>query len=265
MNAKTELMLYRLEWLAGKMMRPTWRSLDSSFESWAYGSGLLRQIQRLEAKALIETKMDSRSGERMIRLTEKGALACRPKTDPVEQWTRAWDGKWRMVIFDVPESDRSLRAKMRRRLMLEGFGCLQKSVWISPSPFGAMIEELKDAKVEGGALTLWEAIPAAGEKPEDMVKEAWNFEEIGRRWQALSEHLKMAESPEKLGVSLWDWLSGERQLVRACLDLDPLLPAELLPPEYPGRAVWKKRAETLGRIARVDIMNSTAKQPRQSI
>lgn len=253
MKARTELLLYRLAWLAGKAMRPTWRSLDSSFESWAYGNGLLRQIQRLELQALIETKVDAQSGERMIRLTDKGLLACRPKLDPVERWTREWDGKWRMVIFDVPESERSLRAKMRRRLVLEGFGCLQKSVWISPSPFGAMIEELKGAKVVGGALTLWEASPAAGEMPEDMVGEAWNFEEIGRRWQALSEHLELAKSPEKMGGNLWTWMAEERQLTRACLESDPFLPESLLPHDYAGRAVWKKRGECLARIARAEI------------
>lgn len=251
MKARTELLLYQLGWLSGKVMRPTWRNLDSSFESWAYGNGLLRQIQRLEAQALIETKMDAQSGERLVRLTEKGAMACRPKNDPVARWTRVWDGKWRMVIFDVPESDRSLRAKMRRRLMLEGFGCLQKSVWISPSPFGAMVEELKGAKVVGGALTLWEASPAAGETPEDMVREAWNFEEIGRRWQILAEHLEAADDrSEKPGGNLWEWMAKERQLTRACLEVDPLLPEALLPSAYPGRVVWKKREETLERIAR---------------
>jgi phenylacetic acid degradation operon negative regulatory protein len=253
MKARTELLLYRLAWLSGKAMRPTWRNLDSSFESWAYGSGLLRQIQRLEAQALIETKIDAQSGERMIRLTDHGLLACRPKLDPVERWSREWDGKWRMVIFDVPESDRPLRARMRRRLMLEGFGCLQKSVWISPSPFGPMIDELKGAKVEGGALTLWEATTAAGEKPEDMVREAWDFEAIGRRWQALSEHLELAKSPEKLGGNLWNWMAGERQLTRSCLESDPFLPEALLPNDYPGRSVWKKRGETLARIARIEI------------
>ena len=253
MKARTELLLYRLGWLAGKAMRPTWRNLDLSFEAWAYGSGLLRQIQRLEAQALIETKVDAQSGERMIRLTEKGLLACRPKFDPVERWTREWDGKWRMVIFDVPESERSLRAKMRRRLMLEGFGCLQKSVWISPSPFGAMIEELKGTQVEGGVLTLWEASPAAGELPEDLVSEAWNFEEIDRRWQALSEHLELANFPEKLGGNIWDWMAKERNLTRTCLEFDPILPESLLPHDYAGREVWKKRGETLAKIARMEI------------
>lgn len=253
MKARTELLLYRLGWLAGKAMRPTWKNLDSSFESWAYGSGWLRQIQRLEALALIETKTDGQSGERMIRLTEKGLLVCRPKFDPVERWTREWDGKWRMVIFDVPESDRSLRAKMRRRLTIEGFGCLQKSVWISPSPFGTMIDELKGAIVEGSALTLWEASPAAGELPQDMVGEAWKFEEIGKRWQALAEHLELAKFPDKLGRDLWEWMATERQLTRACLESDPFLPESLLPPDYAGKAVWKKRTETLAHIARFEI------------
>jgi len=42
-----------------------------------------------------------------------------------------WDKKWRLIIFDIPESRRSTRDKMRRHLSAMGLGLLQSSVYIS--------------------------------------------------------------------------------------------------------------------------------------
>lgn len=251
MKARTELLLYRIEWMAGKALRPTWRSLDSSFESWAYGSGYLRQIQRLEAQAFLETRKDPESGKRLIRLTEKGTRVCGLGTDPEERWQRDWDEVWRMVIFDVPERDRNLRGKLRNRLVGEGFGCLQQSVWISPNPFGGLLDELRGEKVEAGSLTLMEARPAAGEKPVDLAGQAWNFDTIRRVWHELAEHLDLANSLSTEGDrrGFIKWIERERELILKCFRVDPLLPRVLHPADYPGPKVWKQREVVLSRMS----------------
>lgn len=251
MRAKTELLLYRLTRVGEMMIRPSLRTMDSSFESWAYGNGLLRQIQRLEAQAYLESRIDPESGARLVKLTEKGAAVCHLGCDPEACWNREWDGRWRMVIFDVPEADRKLREKIRRRLFSEHFGCLQQSVWISPSAFGSMIEDLRGIKVDGGSLTLMEGSPVAGETPADLVRSAWNFERIHRSWSELSDHLDGGKMPsgERSDKVLVEWLAHERRLVRRCLALDPLLPTELLPEGYPGRKVWKQRGDMLAKLS----------------
>lgn len=43
-----------------------------------------------------------------------------------------WDGKWRAIIFDVPEASRKDRDFLRRELNWIGFKELQKSVWVYP-------------------------------------------------------------------------------------------------------------------------------------
>ena len=43
-----------------------------------------------------------------------------------------WDGKWRMVFFDVAELERRKRDKFRRFLMQLGMKKMQESVWVSP-------------------------------------------------------------------------------------------------------------------------------------
>lgn len=43
-----------------------------------------------------------------------------------------WDGRWRIVIFDVWERRRGVRDKLRRALVKAGFVRMQNSVWIYP-------------------------------------------------------------------------------------------------------------------------------------
>lgn len=45
---------------------------------------------------------------------------------------KAWDGRWRVLIFDVPEKLRGKRDLLRYKLIGFGFKQLQKSVWVYP-------------------------------------------------------------------------------------------------------------------------------------
>lgn len=44
----------------------------------------------------------------------------------------SWDGKWRMVIFDVPETNKRTRDSMAKKLKELGFRAIQKSTFIYP-------------------------------------------------------------------------------------------------------------------------------------
>lgn len=43
-----------------------------------------------------------------------------------------WDGKWRIIFFDVPEKKRRLRDELRLMIRTIGFKEFQKSIWIYP-------------------------------------------------------------------------------------------------------------------------------------
>lgn len=53
-----------------------------------------------------------------------------------------WDRKWRLVFFDVPESERSSRIGFINKLKQLGFYQLQKSAWIHPFPCREIIEKV---------------------------------------------------------------------------------------------------------------------------
>ena len=244
-------MLYQLVWGVDIMMRPTWRNLESSFESWAYGNGLLRQIQRLEAQAFLETRRDAQSGKRVMRLTEKGLTAGQVGADPEPRWQRSWDGTWRVILFDLPEEQREVRRKLRQKLFTAGFGCMQRSAWLSPDPVDHLAVELRPLAVNAAKLVLLEASPCAGETPADMVQAAWDFKRIDEAWHKLDAHLAAVPDPADPDAQepMVRWIAKERQLLQRCFQHDPFLPKQLLPTHYPGRITWQRRCHLLRQLA----------------
>lgn len=82
-----------------------------------------------------------------LRLTTAGEarlreLLIRTGNAPIEK-PRHWDGKWRVLIFDIAEKRRSLRTKVRNTLEALGFRRLQDSVWVYPYPCDDLITLLK--------------------------------------------------------------------------------------------------------------------------
>ena len=56
-----------------------------------------------------------------------------------------WDGKWRFVMFDVPQEDNYKRDIFRDKLKKSGFFRVQQSVWVFPYDCGGEIDILLDS------------------------------------------------------------------------------------------------------------------------
>lgn len=77
-----------------------------------------------------------------VRLTPRGETEIARLRGSIARPTR-WDGKWRVLIFDVPEYRKGLREKIRRTVQEIGFERLQDSVWIFPHDCEDLITLLK--------------------------------------------------------------------------------------------------------------------------
>ena len=248
MKAKTEQLLYHLLFFAEQMSHPTYANAGRSFEAWAYRNGYLRRIQELERQAFIEQNRSLATG-RIYRLTEKGRLLALGGQDPEARWNRAWDGKWRVLLFDLPRGESTARKRLHTALKSYGFGVLQGSVWISPDPLAPDVRKLCGRGDDVSTLISLEGEPGAGERSERIVREAWNFRRIQELHQAHGDLLqRMPNRPvrtESQAEQLLQWGKQERLSWREILDVDPLLPHALLPAGYRGKAVWKLRKATL--------------------
>jgi phenylacetic acid degradation operon negative regulatory protein len=247
---KTEEFLNSLLWTAEMLTRPTFRNLTESYESWAYRNGFFNQIAKLEKQKLLERDPKFKN-DRLYRLTEQGRLHALGGRDPQVQWSRYWDGRWRLVLFDVPMGQNARRERLRRYLRSRTFGCLQGSVWITPDPVHTEREILAEGEINVASLLLLEARPCAGESDAEIVAGAWDLERINQRF---IRHLKVLDQypsgPLRDAASaktLQRWAAEEREAWLAAITIDPLLPECLLPPSYLGRRAWRHRRKVLAR------------------
>ncbi|MBC7836354.1 hypothetical protein H7X87_01060 [Acetobacteraceae bacterium] len=77
----------------------------------------------------------TKAGENYLRAARlRGYRLLQPKR---------WDGRWRVLIFDIPEYRKGLRDKIRHTLIIAGLVRLQDSVWIFPHDCEELIVLLK--------------------------------------------------------------------------------------------------------------------------
>lgn len=248
MQPKTEEFLYLLLWSTDKLMWPTFRNLTDSYESWIYRNGLSRQMATLEALRFLECDQKA-TGDRLYRLTEQGRLHALGGRDPATQWSRHWDGHWRLVVFDVPMEQHALRNRLRGYLRTHGFGYLQGSVWITPDPVHGEREILTGGKINVESLLLLEARPCSGESDAEIAAGAWDFGTINSHY---ARYLKLLDQcPDEslhsntAARALQRWAAEERAAWLAAVLIDPLLPKRLLPPDYLGCRAWEQRIKVL--------------------
>lgn len=125
--------VYRLA--AGKVNLP---SLDEYFPS-----VIVKAANKLERRGLVE-KIQTKDGM-TIKITDNGKkellkysiLDYKPKSGK-------WDGKWRVVFFDIPMEENSRRDKLRMYLKMLGMKMMQESVWVSPYDIGGEIKYIRE-------------------------------------------------------------------------------------------------------------------------
>lgn len=95
----------------------------------------IRSLQKMDYIKINDAK-------KRVYLTEKGFLEFIKSR--IKSKESIWDRKWRMVIFDIPESKRQQRDFLRKQLKWLGFKELQKSVWIFPYDIRKELDEVLD-------------------------------------------------------------------------------------------------------------------------
>lgn len=88
-------------------------------------------------------KINVENGKQFLSLTEKGERKLSYYQIIRKKKNSKWDGKWRVVIFDVWENTRHKRNLLRNEIKDFGFIQLQRSVWIYPYECADFIELLK--------------------------------------------------------------------------------------------------------------------------
>jgi DNA-binding transcriptional regulator PaaX len=111
-----------------------WRILKGVAREWKRinEKKLRDEIRQLYQSKLVDKKQNS-DGSISLFLTEKGkSKALTYHFENMQINKSNWDGKWRIVAFDIPEKLKKGRDALRRKLKELGFREFQKSVFVFP-------------------------------------------------------------------------------------------------------------------------------------
>lgn len=100
----------------------------------------------LRKRGVFEFVRETPDGGLVYRFTKDGRKMTRKfllETLEISHPKR-WDGKWRIVIFDIPERYKKARHSLWGKLKELNFYPLQKSVWVHPFPCEHEIQFLKN-------------------------------------------------------------------------------------------------------------------------
>lgn len=115
-------------------------------------------LSRLKQKGEIE--LVEHNGEKYVRLTDKGEKVLdieRRRLDLIGNKPKKWDGRYRLVMFDIPEKRKKIREHLRFEMQEIGFLRMQDSVWIYPYDCEEFIALLK-ADMHIGSDVLYAVI-----------------------------------------------------------------------------------------------------------
>src|SRR5512139_128616 len=195
-------------------------------------------LSRMVRKGWLKPRREGRHS--LYTLTPKGQrLLAEGGQRIFEPRQRDWDGRWHLVVYSLPERKRKLRDDLRKRLTWLGFGRAAPGSWISPHDRQAEIEELlSDLNVHDYVHYFSDVRLAIG-SDQDIVEACWDLKSLNRRyarfvgkWEPAYEKLARGEclSPAQCFVQRF-WITNEHSEFPR---LDPNLPDDLLPADWPG-------------------------------
>lgn len=170
-----------------------------------------------------------------------------------------WSGRWTIATFSIPEEQRDLRHTLRTRLRWMGFASLYDGVWVSPHDLtdtvAGVFSELAVAHATVFTATVGAGSPSAG----DPIR-AWDLDALHDTYlELIAEYEPLRERVRAGQIGTKEALLTRTALMDAWRNfpnLDPELPAELLPGEWPrsrARAIFIELYDGLAGLAEARV------------
>lgn len=199
-------------------------------------------IARLKQKGLLLAAREEQIGYRLnptsIGMLERGdrrIFEMREMTDA---------DTWCLVSFSIPESARSVRHQLRRRLQWIGAGVVSPALWICPGHLQDEVLQILDELDAREWTTLFQAsAPLTAGTLIEAAAQWWNLEALRAEHLAFQTSLTtLPAEPFAAYVQLIDrW--------RVLPYTDPGLPPSMLPTDWPGRRSFDEFARRSAELA----------------
>jgi phenylacetic acid degradation operon negative regulatory protein len=199
------------------------------------GNALRSALSRMTREGWLATRRNG--GTPRYRLSPRGRELIEEGIRRIYGRHRAaWDGRWLLVSYSLPEPRRGQRDRLRQGLSFLGLGSLGNGLFISPHDLRPQVDELirryaveREVTVHHGTLE-WPADPA------QVVARAWDLDKVADLYAEFLERTRPA-------LATADGLDDREAFRRRFLLThefrrfpfsDPDLPDALLPPGWAG-------------------------------
>lgn len=185
-------------------------------------------VSRLKRRGMLESsRLD---GAAAYRLTETGAQVLAEGDDRIFRHpiAKPSDG-WVLCVFSIPEPQRAKRHLLRGKLTWLGFGQAAPGVWIAPVATMDSTRAMLHRHDLHQYVSLFES-RYHGDRPlAESVAQWWDLPKLDAMYR---EFLRQHETEDETNP-LPTWVRAVSDWRRLPF-LDPGLPAELLPADWPG-------------------------------
>lgn len=187
-----------------------------------------------------------RGRETLYTPTETLRAAVRRRWMRLDERLGPWDGRWRMVIYTVPETDRSARERVRRSLTRHGFGPLAPATWLSPhqSALDDVRSELAGEPISRLDLLTAQVDAETGGSDDELASRCWDLQAVAVAYRREIDRLRaVLAGPSPAGAAALVTHLRALADVRRVAVRDPMLPEALRPADWPGpemRDVWSQ-------------------------
>jgi phenylacetic acid degradation operon negative regulatory protein len=145
----------------------------------------------------------------------------------------SWDGRWLVLVLRVPEARREVRHQLRTRLAWAGLGSMGGGVWLTPHvEREAELQEVICSAPAALATSFVASLGMLG-RAEDVAAAAWDLEGVRAQYQAFIDDF--ASIRPSTGEAFFRMQTLLVHAWRKFPFLDPDLPSELLPADWPRR------------------------------
>lgn len=186
--------------------------------------GLIEKLKKSEEDS------DNKGVLQKYKLTDKGfdSLCL---TFPVFRFMKhSWDGKWRILSYEIPEHKREVRDRLRRVVATWGLGPWHRSFWVTPHPIIEELKALVSGKGESSFVQAFESEHVFGER-DILIEKVWSTSELEKKYRALFKKWHDILSSKHTKVGKMKKVVDE--YVRVLRD-DPGLPSELVGKKWIG-------------------------------
>jgi phenylacetic acid degradation operon negative regulatory protein len=148
-----------------------------------------------------------------------------------------WPGDWHVLTYDIPATHNTDRRRLVRLLHRMGWAFLAGSSWVSPYDWSDVLKKTLANTDRRGRLYCMRCTDVFSpvESDEQDLAERWDLKDVHARYKQLLR--TCSKAPRGSGYSARQGrvaaVMGMRRQLRLVEQMDPMLPRELLPPDWP--------------------------------